>query len=373
MTESASENQASAPSPQSVVRRVVAVLLLALLVFTGAEATVRIEDRIRWGMPFLESSTSTADLAISDRTGRHPEAGRSFQKWRINSVGTRGPEPDPAQAKRRTLILGASETFGLYESPGREYVRQLADTMASHGCAADVLNAGFPGMSLPTVEQDFRLRLSALSPRVVAYYPTPNQYLDDLEPRAVRIDSVGKPAPKRAWHSRFMVRARDAFKAMLPRALQDVIRQRQTALSRSAYPADSMFATVPAERLAAFDRDLRRLVATVRASGATPVLITHANAFIGTPAAGADRLRAWEKFYPRASGSTLVDFDSAAAESIRRVAADSGVVLADAWREFHGLPSEAMFADFSHFTDAGAARMAALLAPVVSRAVRCGP
>ena len=373
MTETASENQASATGLRGVVRTLVTTVLLTLVVLAGAEATVRIEDLIRWGMPLLESSTSTADLAVSDRTGRHPGPGRTFQKWRINAVGTRGPEPDAQHADRRALVLGASETFGLYESPDHEYVRQLSDTLAANSCRADVLNAGFVGMSLPTVEQDYRLRLASLSPRVAIYYPTPPQYLDDAVPRAVTVDSSGGPPANRSiWHSRFRPRARDAIKSMVPRRLLDLLRQRETARSRNDFPTDSMFTTIPASRLTAFDHDLRVFVSTLRSRGVMPILVTHANAFIGTPPAGDDRLRGWERFYPRATGATLVAFDSAAAESVRSVAADSGVVVVDAWQDFRGVPGEAMFADFSHFTNAGAARMASLLRPAVARVLGCG-
>ncbi len=372
MIEPASENQASRPGPGRRIWQLLATVLLVILAYAGAEATVRIEDRIRWGMPFLSGDTAFSDLAVSDRTGRHPAPGRVFRKWRINSVGTRGADPDPGLVTRRVLVLGASETFGLYESPDREYVRQLADSLAATACSADLLNAGFPGMSLPTVEQDFRLRLAALKPRVAVYYPTPPQYLDSLLPQPVKIDSSGVVVTASPWHSRFKLRLREALKTMMPRFVLDAMRQRLTTESRTGFVSDSLFTAVPAARLAAFDHDLRHLVETIHADGAIPVLVTHANAFIGSPPAADDRLRAWERFVPRATGATLIAFDSAAAESIRRVAADSGAVLVDAWREFHGAPGEAMFADFSHFTDAGAARMAAILRPAVAHALGCG-
>jgi hypothetical protein len=154
--------------------------------------------------------------------------------------------------------------------------------------------------------------------------------------------------------------------------VQDLVRRGQTASARTALADTLTFPDVPTDRLAAFDHDLRQLVGTIRASGATAILMTHANAFVGSPPAASDRLRAWEKFYPRATGTTLVAFDSAADDAVRRVAADSGLTLVDAWRAFHGLPGEAMFADFAHFTDAGAARMAALLRPAVASALGCG-
>ena len=228
-------------------RRLAAAAALALLILVGAECAVRIEDRVRWGTPMLSRATSQEDLVMSDATGKHPRPGATFRKWRINSAGTRGPEPDPSGATPRVLVLGASETFGLYESPDKEYVRQLADTLSIHACPADLLNAGFLGMSLPTVEQDFRLRLSPMHPAVAVYYPTPPQYLDEDLPHPVHPDSSGRDASAALfslhypWGSRFVVRARDAFKAMLPRVLQDQMRKADLARQRAGHPADGLF------------------------------------------------------------------------------------------------------------------------------------
>ena len=368
VTEAPSENRAS--DFDSGPRRVAAGLVLFLLVIIAAELTVRVEDWVRYRTPLGRSLRDQSELSILDATGRHPMPGSSFGKWRINSAGTRGPEPDPAKAGSRVLILGASETFGLYESPDREYPRQLADSLNRGGCSADVLNGAFVGMSLPTVEQDLRLRLKRVAPRVVVYYPTPPQYAEEL-PVAVIPDSSGTDTvPVPGWHLRFVVRAYNQLKSMIP-PLSDFLRQRDIAAKRAGKPEDWLYHTIPPSHADAFDADIRRLVGTVRAIGATPILATHANGFSGTPPLGDKTLRAWERFYPRATGEALLEFDSLTAARIRRVAADSNVALVDAWQAFHGLNAPELFADFSHFTDRGAARMAALLRPTVSQTLGC--
>jgi hypothetical protein len=372
MTEDPSEDRANEAFLQEMIRKVAAVIALMALVFLGAEAAIRIEDGVRWGMPLLSQTVGVADLAMSDSTGRHPRPGARFRQWRINSLGVRGPEPDSVAQAPRAIVLGASETFGLYESPGHEYVQQLQDSIRARGCSADVLNAAFVGMSLPTVEQDFRLRLASLQPRVAVYYPTPPQYLDDQMPQAVAPDAHEESTPVwRRWHWRAVERLLAQLKALLPRAIQDRSRQSEIASARASHDTAWLFSRIPTVRIDAFEHDLRTLVGTLRSRGAVPILITHANAFTGSPPAADDRLRAWEKFYPRATGATLIAFDSVAAIRTRQVATDSGAAVVDAWAAFHGVPSDAMFADFSHFTDAGAARMAALLAPAVGQALGC--
>src|SRR5580704_16764560 len=98
----------------------------------------------------------------------------------------RGPDIPLAKppGTLRVVTAGASETFGLYESPDREFPRQLEDTLRARLCGdpVEVLNAAIFGMSLPTLEQDLRLRVRPLDPDVVVLYPTPVQYLNDAMP-----------------------------------------------------------------------------------------------------------------------------------------------------------------------------------------------
>ena len=106
-----------------------------------------------------------------------------------------------------------------------------------------------------------------------------------------------------------------------------------------------------------FEGDLRKAVGDIRSTGAIPILMTHANRFVASATADVTALRAWEKFYPRASGQTIVAFDSAARLTTIRVARDSLAVLVDlapALARSHGTA----FADYSHFNDLGAALVA---------------
>jgi len=366
MTLQPSENQATGLSARQWLR---GGLLLGLALVT-AEVTVRVEEWVRWRTPIGSRLQAATDLAVRDATGIHPAPNTRFRKWRFNSVGTRGDEP--VAGRPRLIVTGASESFGLYESPDKEYPRQLADSLVAAGCAADVLNAAFPGMSLPTVAQDLQLRLADLRPVAVLYYPTPPQYLDaDSPPTAARREMGGTvPVRTLPLNSRFHARALNQLKAMLP-PVADLLRQREIRALRRGIPGDSLFATLPQHRLDAFEADLRGLVGMIRSIGAAPILATHANAFIGSPPLDGAVLRAWERFYPRATGGTLVAFDSAASARIRQVAADSSVAVVDPWQAFQNLPAKEHFADFSHFTDRGAAKMAAMIAPAVQEVLGC--
>ena len=371
-----------------MLRRTVAGVAIAAIFALVFELTCRVEDLVRYGTPLLSPYTSQSDLIVRDASGARGRPNGRFQKWVLNDLGTRGPAipRHKTPGTLRVVTAGASETFGLYESNDREYPRQLEDSLraALPGLACpdslryeqvQVVNPALPGMSLPTVALDLEHRIAALAPDFVAYYPTPPQYLGD-EPPGV---APPLPAPtaehdtRRALHPRSAARLRNQLKTLLPGFVQTVLRRREIEKVVSAHPPGWRYTSVPAERLNLFERDLRRLVGTVRAIRATPVLVTSTHAFLGDDQASPDMLYAWERFTPRATGAVILAFDSSARSIMRDIARDSVIALADAGGTVRG---QAAFADFSHFTDAGAAAMAGLLARTIVAEVEktgCAP
>jgi len=353
----------------------IAYLGLFALVF---ELTARIEDLVRFGTPVFSPYISQTDLIVQDEFGARGKPNARFQKWVLNSVGTRGPEIERTKAPGvvRVVTAGASETFGLYETPAREYPRQLEDSLSASlahlACGplqrparAEVVNAALPGMSLPTVALDVKHRIATLGPDFVVYYPTPSQYLDELapgsvSPRAQTVDT--RPTLTRALYPRSLGRLRSQLKSMLPDFVQTRIRRREVDKVLRGKPAGWQFTAVPNDRVELFERDLRRMVGAIRETGAVPVLATNSNAFVGSDPASADVLHAWERFTPRATGQVILAFDSVGREIVRRVARDSSVAVAEVDRAVHG---RAAFADFLHYTDAGASAVAAVLSRTI--------
>ncbi len=380
-TEPAPATAPRTPDPADVprrragpARRLLEGVALLAVVAVALELTVRVEDWIRFRTPFASRLRSQSDLIVRDADGAHGRANARYQKWVMNALGTRGPEVALAKpaGTLRVATIGASETFGLYESPAREYPRQLEDSLNVGGAAAgpryEVLNAALPGMSLPTTVQDVRLRLARYALDVVVLYASPAGYLDLEPPTLARPDSSGRAAelPLRyAFHPRAAQRLRTQLKTLVPDAVETWLRARETRATLAARPAGWRFDAPPADRLARFDAELRRAVGAIRAIGAEPVLATHANAFYGQARPDAMRLVQWEKFFPRASGPVLVAFDSLARETVLRVARDSAVVVADVAESLRGRPVDDDFVDFAHFTDGGAARVAHTLRPAV--------
>jgi len=357
---------------------------IALLFAFVLELTCRVEDWVTYRAPLLSRYTSINDLMTHDADGMHGRPNARYLKWEMNALGMRGPSatPTPAPGTVRIITVGASETFGLRESPGREYPRQLQDSvnarLARGECGAkapaafEVLNAGFAGMGLPTIEQDLRLRIQRLAPTIIVVYPTPAQYLQDDVPFAARPDStarISEPSLVHALRPRTIERVRDQIKQVLPEWLKTRLREIQTRGLLRYAPANWRFTAVPPERLDAYDHHLRVVIGTIHRIGAVPVLATHSNLFMGRQSLDHNAIIAWEKFYPRATGQTIVDFDAAARMTTLRVGRDSGVTTVDAAKVLAAAPTSA-FGDFVHFSDLGAGHMARVVGDGVLAAAR---
>jgi len=325
----------------------------------GCELAARVEDLVRWGTPLSARTARRADIVVRGPDGMHGRSGARVQGWIMNSHGTRGPEfaiPKPA-GTWRLVVMGASEMFGLTETPGREFARQLEDSLRA-SCPArriEVINAAAPGMTLPTVIQDLARRLPRFEPDLVLYSTTPAQYLADSIPQAAT------PAPVietlSPWRSRGWPRVASALRQAIPGALAAWARERAWERAAQGREPGWRYQAIPAARLKAFEDDLRRLAGAARAVGVPLILMPHANA---VASAGIRQQRAllagWRRQVPRATDAVLVGFDSAAGAGAFRVAREAGPGWIDPRPAL--TPGVENFDDYAHFTDLGAARLA---------------
>jgi hypothetical protein len=351
---------------------------LALLAtcLVAIEATCRLDDYFRYGTPLLSPVATPDGLIVRDATGAHGRPHARYTKFILNNLGMRGPDVPAAKPAgvTRVVTLGASETFGLYESLGHEYPRQLEDSLRA--CAPfEVINAALIGMSLPTQIQYMRARIAPLKPDLVVLYPTPVQYLSSAMPSVTPPDS-SPGAGRWSWADwtqlRVAARLDNRLDGLIPARVRYYFRRRSLDDSTRAWRFDG----VPADRLARYDADLRRLVAAVRSIGARAVLMTHANVFMAEGPSNRLLIEQWRQFYPHAAGDALLQFDSAAAVVTRQIATDDSVPivdLAEIVRDRLPRPVGRYFGDYEHFNDLGAGMVAALLRPVVLDAaqVRC--
>lgn len=361
-------------------------LTLVLVFLASAEIFLRVDDAVTWGAP-LGGPYSEAWLTTQDSLGPHGRPGYRYQKWGMNRAGFRGPELAPTPPPRHTTriaILGASETFGLYETEGAEYparMQAILDSVAPD--RFEVVNAALPGMMLPTMITYYERIVDRIHPQVVFVYPSPTFYLSDPPP-TVPVDSAGPGGDvrahprKRSFHVdvRLPAKSREVLKQIVPPFAVTAYREWRLEQVRRRHAPQWVWTEVPQDRIALFAQHLERLVTAIQARGVKVVLVTHTNRFIGmSPAQIPHNLRhvinLIALYHQRATPQVMMAIDSAANAVVRRVAERRHATVVEA--EGRIPPAALYFADYAHFTDAGADRMARLLVPAALAATTPEP
>ncbi len=330
--------------------------LLGLLTL---EVAARVEDAWRFHAPLLGAYSINTVFEPSPY-GRSGRPGASYAKWSFNSLGYRGPEPAPGRSN--LLAFGASETFGLYEQPDGEYPRVLERRLNVLGAARyNVINIAVPGISIGRVDYlDHALQVSAA--KVVLVYPAPANYIGH---EGAYCGQAATPVPTDLGLTdriRLAGKLSQLIKAHIPDTI--MTRLRQFSIWRDTRNR-SVLERVPETTVDAYRRDLECVVEHVRQRGAQPILLTHASYFHGT--AGPEDmalLTAWRRFYPQLKEMGFLDLEERANAAVRQVAAASAVQLIDVAEQMPRGPR--FFADFVHFSDAGATRMAEIVAAAMA-------
>jgi lysophospholipase L1-like esterase len=354
------------------VARIGRVALSLALFGLGLEVLARLDDHFTYGAPFTGRYDNEI-MYVRDSLGRRGKPYARFRKWSLNEIGFRGPAIKPG---RTTIVtFGASETFGLYEQEGQEYPRQLERLLNERlgGDRVQVVNTAYPGQSAATTLVRLPEITERLHPSVAIIYATPADYiwLPYLDRRVASREWRSEPQPtdwqpSAAFQWRLAERLTTLAKSVLPTWVQTRLRQRD--IDR-AVAETGVMDRLPEANVQRYHDDVARLVQATRASGAEPVVVTHASA-IGPTSMNTDRdlLVSWRKFYPMLKEEGLPDMELRMNDALRRVAAEQHVTLIDAARI---IPADRRyFADFVHFTDAGAALMARTLADGLQPVVR---
>jgi lysophospholipase L1-like esterase len=110
-----------------------------------------------------------------------------------------------------------------------------------------------------------------------------------------------------------------------------------------------------------FRNDLVTVVEFFQTRGVPVLLATHAQRFGDRVSPGEEGwLVYWRSFYPELQEDGFLDLERRMNQAVRDVAREHGAVLVDAAPQVP--PGPRYFADFVHFTNEGAERMAALFA-----------
>jgi hypothetical protein len=318
------------------------------------EAAARIEDWWTHDAPLLGRYDATL-LSAFDEFGVHGRPHAKYLKWQLNSLGYRGPEL--RAGSDRLLVIGASETFGLYESFGHEYPRLLEQELRSRPGSGriEVVNAGFVGQGLPAITRRIERIANTVRPRWALLYPSVANYISPPPPFR---PGIPPPPPPSNWQIRCLNRIETLSRRTLPSALQTVMRQ---AVIWKDSRGLTVMERVPEARVELLDRDMTDMIRRLRQFDIQPVVVTHATRFgPGLTTEDREMLIAWRKFFPELREKGFLDMENRMNQRLRELAKREDLPLIDAAVEMPSGPK--MFADFVHFTDAGAQQMAALLA-----------
>lgn len=348
-------------------RRAFAGVVMALIFFLTLEVAARVDDWVRFDASLFRRYEFDQLFRVTDKGLRGVPNAR-YTRWALNAEGLRGAEVRPDRGQTRIVVYGASETFGMFEDDGKEFPRILEKTLnaGSRESHFEVLNAGMPGMRVGSGVALFRELEQKFKPRAVVIYPTPTHYIGVSKPYC---DRLPKPSQLAAEDSMLQLRIgdklREETKRVLPPTLQHLLRKASIAWqSRNAGAIDR----VPQASIEAFESDIKCAVAGARLAGMVPVLSTHANRFGDkNQTDDAERLTQWRQQYPEMHESGFIDLERRANESIRRIATELHLDLVDADATLSG--NSKWFVDHAHFSNDGAAKMGALIAPVVLKSL----
>lgn len=342
---------------------IIRVLFWIPIFVVTLELCARVDDFVTYGAPFWGRFDNEI-LYTYDDLGKRGKPYGQYQKWKLNSLGFRGPDLQPG--KFRIACIGSSETFGLYEAKDNEWPRQLEKELnrRANQPEFEVVNAAYPGMALATSLARLPELMEKAQPKIVLIYPSVANYiwLPYLRPYS------GKPPARKEFQIRMVDRFENLLKSSLPESIQDYIRKYQ--MERAARKFSKIMDRVPEKNVERFQADLKRITDEIRKYGAQPVLVTHATRF-GSEVQPPERplLTAWRKFYPMLKEDGFLDMEKRMSEAMRELGASEDIPVIDAARRMP--PGERYFVEFVHFTDEGAETLAKVVADGLTPILRC--
>ena len=346
---------------QGIMRSARYVLWLVLFA-VSIEVAVRVDDWIAYNASVLENFNDS-NLYELDKLGRHGKPNAQYLKWKLNSLGFRGPELQPGTL--RIATAGASETFGLYESIDHEWPRELERSLNSRpgSVPIEVVNLALPGVLISTFEKRLPEMIRKTSPQVLIIYPSSVSEIHRPGNFQFLAKKDIKSHVKQTPELRIGDRAKTVIKNNIPKWLLDwlheqlVKRNSDNAIANTPVVMDR----VPDRVLDNYRDDIKRIIADLRADDIVPVLVTQATYF--GPHLDLNEysmMLAWHRFYPMLTDQGLLDMEARANAVLKEIALSEHLILIDAAAKMP--EGEEFFADFVHFTDRGSHLFSELIA-----------
>lgn len=332
----------------------------AFLFFFVWEACARIDDYVTERAPLL-GNYGVFNMLTSDAFGVVGKPYGRFSKWKLNALGYRGP--DVHFGTEKVICVGASETFGMGETEGMEYPRQLEREFNARvpGRRFEVVNVAYAGQSLSAFAHRVDHVVQILSPTMAIIYPSFLPYTGDVPPGSS--DPVEWVQEPDGPQSRIVGKLLNSIDRLPPwvqkwRYRYHIWRGVRRARGR-------VRPTIPEARVEQFRCDLSLVLDRLQQNNVCPVLVTHAT-FFGASVDPDERfmLTAWRRFEPTLADEGWLDVERRMNAVIRQEASERSLQLIDAANALSGPEN---FTDWVHFTDKGAHKLADMIADTVIR------
>jgi len=263
--------------------------VFAICFFGTIELACRIEQWWLDSAAIFGVHTYDTALFTMDEYGITGKPNGTYEKWRLNAKGFRGPEiqTEKLDGRLRIVCIGASETFGLYENPENEWPRQLERHLAGVNADVEVINAAIAGMSLSQRTQHLRQRLLPLHPDVVVMMLEYGSYAG-LTPEKVRVRAANRSVLpdrtgviERIKALRAPNRLKEVVLPRLPRSVQEAVEELEKGIKLEIRKVElggnfRLFKHVTALEGDTFRRDLQELLDTSTAAGVPLVMLSPA-------------------------------------------------------------------------------------------------
>ena len=339
---------------RSVTARLLQLLAGLMAFVAAAEMAARLDDWYKYGASPL-APYNREGLEGADEYGVRGKPYARFEKWRLDNLGFRGPDVGPKQAGRpRIVVMGSSETFGLYEQEERDWPSQLRGLLKARGVDAELINAAFYGFGLQLNLTQLERRILPLHPDVIVLYldPYSGHYLTGIEAARSRLQT------RPAFELRLGRKAWSALQSLIPRPCYAAYLRALVARERRRYRLQ-VYDRVPPEVDGRIRADLQRFVDLTRQHGARLILTSHV--------CRTDELALLMRQRDRAALTTgaIIDAHQRVNALLAEVAAANQVPFVDLAAAIPAAPE--LVVDASHFSNEGSRLVAEQLVPAVIR------
>ena len=274
----------------SLLKKSSRAALFAAAVFACMELWARIDDYLVFGAPLLAEYSQESMLVLKDSSGVRGKPHGRFGKWSLNALGFRGPEIalEKPPGSLRIAAMGASETFGIYESPGMEWPRRLEAGLreAFPGRALEVVNTAFPGMGLESALHYYRSHVRPLHPDIIVLYLNALPFLDAPKGTVAVTQApaaggpVPAPSPFHPGKPRLFPKLNRALHTRGPAALVAYVEDSRLQRRYRRFPRAGQLLNLDSSQVQALRDRLGEFIDTLRQDGAALVLSEHAHALL---------------------------------------------------------------------------------------------